>query len=336
MLRRVRGTFELYGAVNSSRFEVLIGTSDGLGESNLELRHLRYFIAVAEELHFARAAERLHIEQSPLSRAIKDLEYDLDVQLLKRTTRSTELTWAGQVFLDQARRVWATVEQAKVVAKSAALGYRGHLRIAVSDGLAQPHFTTLFARCRDEEPDVEIRLFEMPFAQQVRGLRHDLLDAGFALGSEVGTGVIAKPVWTDPIAVVVPARHPLLAHKRISVTEALKYPLVMCHPETGSGCYKQIEAILRSHQADPIIADYATGLELMLTLVGAGYGIGFAIASQVASFQRSDIVVRPVAGRAPTLITYLLRPDVEPSEPLSRFIARASPELQGVMAVSML
>ncbi|QEE24934.1 LysR family transcriptional regulator [Rhodanobacter glycinis] len=290
----------------------------------MELRHLKYFTAVAEELHFARAAERLHIEQSPLSRAIKDLEYDLDVQLLKRTTRSTELTWAGQVFLDQARRVLAMVSQAKVAAKSAAQGYRGHLRIAVSDGLAQPRLSSLLARCRKEEPDVEIHLFEMPFAQQVSGLRHDLLDAGFALASDVGVDLVAKPVWTDPVAVVVPARHPLMAHKRIPLAEALKYPLVMCHPEAGSGCHQQIEAMLRSHPANPTIADYVTSLELMLTLVGAGYGIGFAIASQVALFQRDDVVVRPIAGRAPTLVTYLLYADRELSEPLQHFMARTS------------
>ncbi|MFA6232297.1 MAG: LysR substrate-binding domain-containing protein [Rhodanobacter sp.] len=291
----------------------------------MDIRHLRYFVAVAEELHFARAAERLHIEQSPLSRAIKDLEYDLDVQLLKRTTRSTELTWAGQAFLDQARRVLSMVAHAKTIAKSAAQGYHGHLRIAVSDGLAQPHLSSLLARCREEEPDVEIRLFEMPFAQQLSGLRHDLLDAGFALASDVGAHLVAKPVWTDPVAVVVPARHPLVAHKRIPLAEALKYPLVMCHPEAGSGCHRQIEAMLRSHPVDPTIADYATSLELMLTLVGAGYGIGFAIASQVALFQRDDVVVRPVAGRAPMLITYLIYADREPSEPLRQFIARASP-----------
>lgn len=288
----------------------------------MDLRHLRYYVAVAEELHFARAAERLHIEQSPLSRAIKDLEYDLDVQLLKRTTRSTELTWAGQVFLDQARRILIMVAHAKATAKSAAQGYRGHLRVAVSDGLAQPHLTTLLARCRDEEPDVEIRLFEMPFAQQVSGLRHDLLDAGFALASDVGTGLMAKPVWTDSVAVVVPARHPLVVHKRIPLAEALKYPLVMCHPEAGSGCHQQIEAMLRSQPVKPVIADYATSLELMLTLVGAGYGIGFAIASQVALFQRDDVVVRPIAGRAPTLVTYLLYADRELSEPLQHFMAR--------------
>ena len=97
----------------------------------MELRHLRYFIAVAEELHFARAAERLHIEQSPLSRAIKDLEYDLDVKLFERTTRSTRLTWAGQVFLDDAQRVLFTVEQAKANAKAAAAGFRGTSSIAL-------------------------------------------------------------------------------------------------------------------------------------------------------------------------------------------------------------
>lgn len=291
----------------------------------MELRHLKYFIAVAEELHFARAAGRLHIEQSPLSRAIKDLEYDLGTQLLKRTTRSTQLTWAGQVFLEQARRVLFMVEQVKTVTKSAAQGYRGHLRIAVSDGLAQPHLSRLLARCREEEPEVEIRLFEMPFAQQVTGLRHDLLDAGFALASDVGGDLTATPVWTDPVAVVIPTRHPLMAHKRIPLVEALKYPLVMCHPEAGSGCHKQIEAMLRSHPVNPIVADYATSLELMLTLVGAGYGIGFAISSQVALFQRDDVVVRPVAGRVPMLVTYLLYADHELSDSLSRFIARASP-----------
>lgn len=90
----------------------------------MELRHLRYFTAVAEELHFARAAERLHIEQSPLSRAIKDLEHDLGMQLLKRTTRSTQLTWAGQVFLDQVQRILTLLEHAKRSAKGAATGYR--------------------------------------------------------------------------------------------------------------------------------------------------------------------------------------------------------------------
>jgi DNA-binding transcriptional LysR family regulator len=99
-------------------------------EVALDFRLLRYFVAVAEELHLARAAERLGIEQSPVSRAMRDLESQLGVQLFDRSTRLTRLTWAGQVFLGECRRVMATVEQAVKSAKAAAQGYQGHLRIA--------------------------------------------------------------------------------------------------------------------------------------------------------------------------------------------------------------
>lgn len=288
----------------------------------MNFRHLYFFTIVAEELHFARAAERLHVEQSPLSRAIKALESDLGVQLFERTTRSTRLTWAGQVFLDEARRILASVEQARTSVRAAATGSHGRLRLALSDGIAPPRLAAVLAQCREEEPEVEIRVFEMPFAQQIRGLRSDLLDVGLALADDVGEGVVATPVWADPIALVVPARHPLLAHHRIPLGEALKYPLILCHPEAGSGCHSQIATILRVVEAEPTVAEHATSLEILLTLVGAGYGIGFAIAPQIASIQRADVVVRPLAGRAPSLKTFLLRTDREPVEPVKRFIER--------------
>lgn len=291
----------------------------------MELRHFRYFIAVAEELHFARAAERLHIEQSPLSRAIKELEYDLGVQLFERTTRSTRLTWAGKVFLDDVRRIFATIDQAKASVKAAATGYRGSLRIALSDGSAQLRLAALLAQCREEEPEVEIHLFEIPFSQQVKGLRSDLYDAGFAQSAEVGEGIIAEPVWSDPLVIAVPARHPLLVHKRIPLDEALRYPLVLCHPEACEGFCQQIERLLCTVDAQPVVADRVTTLDLMLTLVAAGYGLGFASASQIAVCRHPEVVVRPLAGRTLVLTTYLLHPDVEPSGQLSRFIDRVSP-----------
>lgn len=117
----------------------------------MELRHLRCFVAIAEELHFARAAERLHIEQSPLSRTIKELEYHLGVRLFERTTRRTQLTWAGKVLLEEAHRVFAAIDQVKVSVKVAATGYHGRLRIALSDGIAQPRLSALLAQCRDQQ-----------------------------------------------------------------------------------------------------------------------------------------------------------------------------------------
>ena len=185
----------------------------------MELRHLRCFIAVAEELHFARAAERLHIEQSPLSRTIKELEADLGVLLFERTTRSTRLTHAGRVFLEHVPRVFAALDQARDSVQAVAGGYQGQLRIALSDGIAQRRLTVLLAQCREEEPDVDIRLFETPFSHQVKGLRSDLYDAGFAQSAEVGDGLVALPIWSEPLLVAVPARHPLLACKRLLLDE---------------------------------------------------------------------------------------------------------------------
>jgi len=290
----------------------------------MELRHLRYFIAVAEELHFARAAERLHIEQSPLSRAIKDLEYDLGAQLFERTTRSTRLTWAGQVFLEEAHRVLTAVNQATASVKSATSGYHGRLRIALSDGIAQPRLSALLFQCREEEPDVEIRIFEMPFSEQVKGLRNDLLDAGFALISDAGNDLVAEPTWTDAIMLAIPARHPLLTHKRVALHDAVQYPLILSLPEFYTGHHRQIEALLRTMDIQPIVADRVASLEVMLTLVGAGYGIAFAMASQVAIFHRPDIGVRPLVNPSAVFTTFLVRPKIEPSGPLTRFIERAS------------
>nr|SPS05978.1 Transcriptional regulator, LysR family [Candidatus Nitrotoga fabula] len=293
-----------------------------VGGAELELRHFRYFIAVAEELHFARAAERLHIEQSPLSRAIKDLEYDLDVQLFERTTRSTRLTWAGQVFLVEARRVLATLEQAIASTKAAATGYRGTLRIALSDGITQPWFASLLAQCREEEPEVEIRLFEISLAEQVKGLRGGLYDAGFAQAAEVGEGIVVQSVWNDPLMIAVPARHPLLVHKRIPLGELIRYPLVLCHPEFCEGGYRQIERILRTVVTEPVVAEHAVSFDLMMTLVAAGYGLGFASKSHMMVCRHPEVVARPLAGRPLMLTTYLLRPNTEPSAQLSRFVAR--------------
>lgn len=165
----------------------------------MELRHLRCFIAVADDLHFARAAERLHIEQSPLSRTIKELESYLAVQLFERTTRRTRLTWAGKVFLEEAHRIFAAIDQAKAIVKAAATGYHGRLRIALSDGIAQPRLSALLAQCREDEPEVEIRLSETPLSQQIKELHSDLYDAGFAQSDEVGEGITAEALYVGAI-----------------------------------------------------------------------------------------------------------------------------------------
>jgi len=249
----------------------------------MELRHLRCFLAVAEELHFARAAERLHIEQSPLSRAIKELEEELGVTLFARTTRSTRLTLAGKLFLEHVRRVFAALQQARDSVKAAANGFHGQLRIALSDGITPSRLPALLALCRQEEPEVEIRLFEVPLSQQIKGLHDDLYDVGFARSDEVGDGLIAEPVWSDPLMVAVPARHPLLAHKRIPLEELLRYPLVLCDPTVCEGDARQVERVLRRVDMEPLIAERVASSDLMMALVSAGFALGLTGAAHIGN-----------------------------------------------------
>ncbi|MFO1177051.1 MAG: LysR substrate-binding domain-containing protein [Ottowia sp.] len=288
----------------------------------MELRHLRYFLAVAEELHFARAAERLHIEQSPLSRAIKELEEDLGTQLFVRTTRSTRLTRAGKLFLEHVPRVFTALQQARDSVQAAANGYHSQLRVALSDGVPPTCFSALLALCRQEEPEIEIRLTEIPLSQQIKGLHEDLYDVGFAQSDEAGDGIVAESIWHDPLMVVVPARHPLLAYKRVPIDEMLRYPLALCDPQACEGRARQIDRALRQSSLEPLIAERVASFDLMIALVSAGLALGLAGASQTAASGESSVVARPLAGRSQRLTTYLLRVDDEPSEPLARFIER--------------
>ncbi|HFZ2534588.1 TPA: LysR family transcriptional regulator, partial [Pseudomonas aeruginosa] len=288
----------------------------------MELRHLRCFMAVAEELHFARAAEKLHIEQSPLSRTIKELEEDLGEQLFVRTSRSTRLTRAGKLFLEHVPRIFTALQQARDSVKAASNGFHGQLRIALSDGITPSRLPALLAMCRQEEPEVDLRLFEVPLSQQIKGLHDDLYDVGFAQSDEVGEGIAAEAVWSDPLMVAVPARHPLLKHKRIPLEEMMRYPLVMCDPIACEGHARQVERVLRRSDMEPLIAERVASCDLMMALVSAGFALGLTGAPHIAASREPGVVARPLAGRSPVLTTYVLHREGESSEVLSRFIER--------------
>ena len=288
----------------------------------MELRHLRCFLAVAEELHFARAAEKLHIEQSPLSRTVKELEEELGVQLFIRTSRSTRLTLAGRLFLKHVPRVFTALEQARESVKSAAYGFHGQLRIALSDGITPSRLPALLARCREEDPEMEIRLFEVSLAQQLKGLHDDLDDAGFSMADEVGDGIIVEPAWEEELMVAVPARHPALAYKRIPLEEVLRYPLVLGDPAVCEGHARQIDRILRKQEKEPLVVQHVATFDVMMALVSAGLALGLAGTAHIAASREPGVVGRPLAGRSPMLTTYLLRRDTEPSQALARFIER--------------
>ncbi len=295
-----------------------------MGGQGLELRHLRCFVVLAEELHFTRAAERLHIEQSPLSRAIKELEDELGVLLFDRDRRGTRLTQAGEVFLQDVRRVFSTLELARENVKAVSSGYLGILRIAVPSGCIDPRLSTFLARCREEYPAVEIRLTEASLTEQLRGLRSGSFNLGFAYTAEVGDGIIAEPIWVDSVVVVVAARHPLLANKQIPLEDLIHYPLVVADPRVFGKCGCEVGQMVQD-AAVKLDVEYVASMEMMLTLVAAGYGVGFANAAQIRVSNRPDIAIRPLATPNVTHTTYLLRPESGTGAPaaisLDRFIA---------------
>lgn len=289
----------------------------------MELRHLRYFLTVAEELHFARAAEKLHMDQSPLSRAIKDLEDELGAKLFTRTTRNIRLTHAGKVFLERVPRIFEALEQARDGAKSAASGFHGQLRIALSDGITPSRLPALLARSREEEPEVEIRLFEVPLDQQIRGLQEDLYDAGLSMADEVGDGIVTTPAWDDELMVALSLRHPLLEHRRIPLLEmVLQQRLVLGDPAACQGHTRQIDRILQKRDEELQILQRVATFDVMMALVSAGLAVGLAGAAHIASSKEPGVKARQLAGTPPMLTTYLLRRDTEPSPMLTRFIQR--------------
>lgn len=289
----------------------------------MNLRHIQAFVAVAEELHFRHAAKRLNVGESPLSRTIRKLEADLGVTLLWRTSHGVGLTPAGQAFLEDARRVVLAVGQAEARAQAAAAGLHGTLRVGLAGDIGRKRLASVLALCREEAPQVCIRLTEVPLAQLLYGLNADLFDAGFAMVGDVDAGIMASPMWDDPLMLVLPLRHPLLAFKQVPVEEIAKYPLVLCDRHARQDCNREHERLFRAIDVQPVVAEYVASHALMLTLVAAGYGVGFSSAELLANGPQADVVARPIADQDVKLTTYLLRVDGEMAEPLRQFIERA-------------
>jgi len=289
----------------------------------MELHHLRRFVILAEELHFTRAAERLHIEQSPLSRNIKELEDDLGVTLFHRDRRGTRLTSAGRTLLKEARRLLSVMKQVRENVKAVASGLRGSLHIAVSDGVIDPRLSAFLARCREEEPETEIHLSEVTLSEQLRGLRSGDFVLGLACTAEVGEGIAAESVWQDALFATVPIRHPLLTYKAIPLPALVDYPLILYDPQHCEGYYRELIRLLRPLEGDLNIIEYAASQDMMLALVGAGYGIGFITANRFALCHCPHVIIRPLKVDSAVLTTYLLRPSEE-SIPalLDRFATR--------------
>lgn len=243
----------------------------------MELRHLRYFVAVAENLSFRRAAERLHLTRPALSKQVKELEEELGVRLLERTTARVALTTAGEVYLRDAREVLAFTERAAVRAREASAGRRGVLHIGDMGMLGADLLRPVLTRFRTAYPHVEVALQELPLPRQVEALLAREIHLGFALREQIKDrpGLRSFPVRRLRVGVAVSQDHPLAARPRLRLRDVLDQPLLCIGDGRQSDHARHIRALLKTVGAEQKPIRAIGSLPSLLTMLSSGLGISF-------------------------------------------------------------
>jgi DNA-binding transcriptional LysR family regulator len=256
----------------------------------IELRHLRYFIAVAEELSFRRAAERVHIDQTPLSRAIRDLEDQLGVLLFMRMPRKLRLTPAGARLLGEAHKLFIRLERTRRVVRATDARYRAPLRIGIADGIAQPKLSECLAGWQALAPETPIELWEMTASELAAALRREEIDAGISFGLLQDDAIAQEPAWGYPLMAMVPLGHELASLEKVAMADLLAFPLISCKADRQPGLLQQMRTIVQRYNPATTIVGEASSLAGYITRIAAGMGVGLADAGHVATLHRTDVV----------------------------------------------
>ncbi|MEU0407670.1 LysR substrate-binding domain-containing protein [Streptomyces griseorubiginosus] len=262
----------------------------------MDLRHLRYFVAVAEERHFGRAAERLHMAQPPLSQQIRQLEAELGVELLRRTTRRVDLTEAGRAYLERARVILADVEGAAHHARLVAAGFVGHLTIGCVGSATYSLLPALSRRLTEELPGVDFSFRgEMLAPDQVEALRTGAIDVALLRPPAADLSLTVHTLRRDRLVVAVPADHALARRKRLRVTDLAGADLIVHSAGRRSVMYDVVLSVLRDAGVEPRIRHEVGETSTLITLVAGGLGIA-VVPEPVTSLMLDGVTYRPLTG----------------------------------------
>ena len=258
-----------------------------------DIRLLRYFIAVAEELHFGRAADRLFISQPVLSRQIRELEHEVGSELVIRTKRVIRLTDSGIVLLEYARRIVADAEQALEAVKRAETGQVGVLRIGYVPSSTNSVLPEIVARFRREFPDVTLLLEELHNEQEVEAVR--LLDFWITRPSALGAKHHRELLFSEPYVAVVPADHRLASEAALTLEQLAAEPFIFVARQARTSRYDYLIAACRGAGFSPRIVQEVSSHQALLGFVAAGLGVAVT-ASSNQSLRRVGVVFVPLAG----------------------------------------
>ena len=295
----------------------------------MELRQFRYFVAVAEELHFTRAAERLHIGQPPLSLQIQAIERELGVTLLKRTRRKVELTAVGELFLQEARLALMQASRAVDTAKRAAQGEIGTLRLSfITSVPLVPVFTSAIRSFRVAFPDVHLELKSQASVKIIDDVLLGTMDVGFtrpSISTVMPTTLKVIPVYQDNLMAVLPVDHRLASGTEpIPISALREDKFVLRARGSGTGFYEQVFDICAEAGFSPQIVQEAVEATTTLGLVAAGVGITIA-PEALRKINVHDIVWRELADANVASRIYLIYNSANTNPIRERFVSRFEP-----------
>jgi DNA-binding transcriptional LysR family regulator len=296
----------------------------------MELRHLRYFVVVAEELHFRRAAERLHMSQPPLSQQIRALEEEVGATLLLRNQRKVELTAAGQAFLIRAREILDAVEDAARQARRVQRGEVGRLAVGFVGSAMYSFVPELLRAFREHAPDITLRLNELGTSEQLRQLEDGRLDVGFVRVRFSRPGLTFATVMEEPMVAALPDAHPLAACPVVDLDALAGEPLVLLTRAGAPGFREALaDAIERLGGEERIVQEVAE-MQTVVGLVAAGAGVSI-VPQSVRALGRPGVTYRPFDGGGPSVRLKMAWRAADDSPVLARFLemARAAAPAEG-------
>jgi DNA-binding transcriptional LysR family regulator len=284
----------------------------------MELRHLRYFVAVAEELHFGRAAARLHIAQPPLSQQILRLEAELGVELLRRNRRSVQLTDAGRLLLEQSRPLLAQADHLEQLLRQAGAGEVGRLAVGFVGSASYEALPRILREFRDRHPQVELRLDELTTAGQVAALNAGRIDVGLVRPPVGDSSLELTPLVEERLVAALPDSHPLARRKRVRVAALAEEPFVLVPRRLGTGLYDDVLAVCREAGFSPHVVQEASEMQTIVSLVSAGIGVSL-VPESVETFSPPRVAYRPLSGPNASLEIALAHRPGERSPLVERF-----------------
>jgi DNA-binding transcriptional LysR family regulator len=269
----------------------------------MELRHLKYFIAVAEELHFGRAAARLNISQPPLSQQIMQLEEEIGVQLFNRTKRRVEITPAGMVFLAEARQIMTMSGDAVRRTVRADKGEIGRLAVGYIGSANYSVLPQAVREFRKRFQDVDLSLAELNTSNQIEALHDGRIHVGFLRPPQgiENDGLSVEPVFREPLMVAMPRNHHIKGKKPVPLRMLAKESFIMIPRQRGPGYFDYIIALCQREGFSPRIVLEASQFHTIIGLVAAEIGIAIVPASMQSS-RFKGVVFRTIEGNAETIL----------------------------------